>query len=497
MFLHHTHGRLKATALVLVSIVSLVFGQSITTCSLDEVREDPNLQVMEYDVGDGLQTTKVYVEPDVTSFYKDKSDLPSSQKVVPKFNGYQGKFINLSNETVVFSWESNTGQRHVMRYLEPFTATGTATFPTHTFVMSSVEDQKEILERFVVGEYPDNIYAYDPFHVKENPVPPSSFTDKHKKMYTSWRKTMLFNDQYLVKTGRSYLANYLRNPPTHFMWPADYFGQEHWITSLETHFTSLPPQEKLTKITTHGKKRRLRDDQPRILSEYRDTSQPIINMTLRVVSVAPRVLEIPNFLSSSEVEHVLDLAHRKKMALSTTGDSTGEETTQLKTRTSKNTWVAREESPIIDAIYRRAADLERIDEALLRHRDADERPDVPGRKPVCEQLQLVHYGLTEEYTAHHDFGYAKLDDEHQAARFSTLLLYLNEPEEGGETSFPRWANAETFHELAIKPEIGKAALFYSQLPDGNFDDLSHHAAKPIVEGEKFLINLWVWDPIYD
>jgi len=182
--------------------------------------------------------------------------------------------------------------------------------------------------------------------------------------------------------------------------------------------------------------------------------------------VAPRVLEIPNFLSPSEVEHILDLAHRKEMALSTTGDSTGQETEQLKTRTSKNTWVSREESPIIDAIYRRAADLERIDEALLRHRDPDERPDVPGRKPACEQLQLVHYGKTEEYTAHHDFGYARLDDEHQSVRFSTLLLYLNEPKKGGETSFPRWANAETFHELAIKPEVGKAALFYSQLPDG-------------------------------
>ena len=60
----------------------------------------------------------------------------------------------------------------------------------------------------------------------------------------------------------------------------------------------------------------------------------------------------------------------------------------------------REKSPVVDAIYRRAADLQRIDEALLRHRDKDERPDVVGTKPLAEQLQLVHYAETQEYTAH-------------------------------------------------------------------------------------------------
>jgi len=33
-------------------------------------------------------------------------------------------------------------------------------------------------------------------------------------------------------------------------------------------------------------------------------------------------------------------------------------------------------------------------------------------------------------------------------------------------------------------------LFYSQLPDGNMDDFSQHAAEPVTDGEKWLINLW-------
>jgi len=95
-----------------------------------------------------------------------------------------------------------------------------------------------------------------------------------------------------------------------------------------------------------------------------------------------------------------------------------------------------------------------------------------------------------QYTAHHDFGYSRIDDPNKGARFATLLLYLNEDMTGGETSFPRWVNAESFDALKVKPEIGKAVLFYSQLPDGNMDDFSQHAALPIKSGEKWLINLW-------
>ena len=69
--------------------------------------------------------------------------------------------------------------------------------------------------------------------------------------------------------------------------------------------------------------------------------------------------------------------------------------------------------------------------------------------------------------------------------------------EGGETEFPRYYNGETSGGLKIVPKKGKAALFYNQLPDGNMDDFSQHSANPIISGEKFLINLWVHDPIYE
>jgi len=286
------------------------------------------------------------------------------------------------------------------------------------------------------------------------------------------------------------------------MWPADYFGQEHWVTTRETHFESLPPLEEIEPILMKGKDRILKHSDHRNLKEYRVKNQEVMNMTLRVLSCAPRVLEIPNFLSPVEIQHILDLAGGIQLSESKTGESGiggyPDETNRKKTRTSFNSWVPRERSEVIDAIYRRSADLVRIDESLLRFRGEDEYPDIPNedRRTTAESLQLVHYGLKQEYTAHHDFGHTSIDSANQPARFLTLLFYLNDGMEGGETSFPRWVNAETFHSLRVTPQAGKAILFYSQLPDGNMDDFSQHAAEPVKAGEKWLINLWIWDPVY-
>jgi 2OG-Fe(II) oxygenase superfamily len=72
----------------------------------------------------------------------------------------------------------------------------------------------------------------------------------------------------------------------------------------------------------------------------------------------------------------------------------------------------------------------------------------------------------------------------QPSRFATILFYLNDDMVGGETSFPRWMNGETNEALIVKPERGKAILFYNLLPDGNYDERSQHAALPVLAGEK-------------
>jgi hypothetical protein len=48
-------------------------------------------------------------------------------------------------------------------------------------------------------------------------------------------------------------------------------------------------------------------------------------------------------------------------------------------------------STVVDALYRRAADLLRIDEALMRYRGDGEYPDLGTQTSIAEQLQLVRY----------------------------------------------------------------------------------------------------------
>ena len=48
-----------------------------------------------------------------------------------------------------------------------------------------------------------------------------------------------------------------------------------------------------------------------------------------------------------------------------------------------------------------------------------------------EGLQILQYTPGQQYKAHHDFF--KIADNN---RISTLVMYLNDVEEGGETYFP-------------------------------------------------------------
>ena len=74
-----------------------------------------------------------------------------------------------------------------------------------------------------------------------------------------------------------------------------------------------------------------------------------------------------------------------------------------------------------------------------------------------------------------------------------LLVFIEIPEEGGYESFPK---AYGGRGMKVKPpKRGGALLFYNMLPDGNGDDLSLHGGRMVEsEDEKWVCNLWVWDP---
>jgi prolyl 4-hydroxylase len=221
-----------------------------------------------------------------------------------------------------------------------------------------------------------------------------------------------------------------------------------------------------------------------------------MEMEVKVMSVTPRVMTISNFLSADECDYLIHQAQEQGLEASTVASGGVSSLRHAMTRSSFNAWIPREQSNTTDAIYRRAAFLLGMDESLFRHR-SHEHLEIASHNSLSESLQVVRYQQDQEYTAHHDFVHPYLHNRHQPTRFATLLLYLNTPNKGGETVFPRASNPTSHDGLSIRPKKGTAVLFYNLLPDGNMDDLSQHASKPVLEGEKWLANLWVWDPIID
>ena len=271
------------------------------------------------------------------------------------------------------------------------------------------------------------------------------------------KKQMLFNEEYFNKTGllwRHYFdLNGPRPPPVLFMWPAAFIGQTHEVVSPEAYWFC------------EGNSKTCQEKEP-------------ISFTLEVKSTHPKVFIITEFLSEFECDAIINIA-KPKIHKSTIGNADiAGGAHESETRTSSNAWVARETSEITQSLYRRAAHVLKVDEKLL----------TPQKS--AEEMQVVHYLPHQKYDAHHDWGVSGRPE----TRFITLLIYLTDmvsENAGGETSFPKGANGEGFK---VRPVKGNAVLFYNLLEDGNGDDLALHAALPVVEGEKWLANFWVWDP---
>ena len=327
------------------------------------------------------------------------------------------------------------------------------------------------------------------------------------------------------------------------MWQADYIGQVHNVETSNLYFTSLP--ERLVRLTREEYKPDVEQERRLDMLSFQSANWEgtktgnagisTMPLSLKVLSCAPRVLEVNKFLSPVEVQHLIDLASGTKgdviMERSTvSAKSYNMEKSKLGQRSKSNArsstsgWIHREQDVLVDTIFRRVADLLNIDERLMRDQDYsyieyEQDEWLPTHERIVEAMQLVRYGPGEEYAAHHDFTYPSIKNRYQPKRFATVLLYLsgegdmvengfrhsghNTREstkdkaglEGGETTFPRAITTDYHDGIKVKCSAGNAVLFYNVLPDGNMDDLSQHAAGKVGKGVKYLANVWVWDPI--
>jgi hypothetical protein len=110
---------------------------------------------------------------------------------------------------------------------------------------------------------------------------------------------------------------------------------------------------------------------------------------------------------------------------------------------------------------------------------------------AMEVPQVLHYAVGQAFRLHEDYllpdGAHKIRElASHGQRARTLLIYLNDGFEGGETDFP-------LLDLRFKGRKGEALMFPNVLADGSPDLRMRHAGLPPTAGEKWLFSQWVRD----
>ena len=107
-----------------------------------------------------------------------------------------------------------------------------------------------------------------------------------------------------------------------------------------------------------------------------------------------------------------------------------------------------------------------------------------------EPTNILHYNIGEEYRPHYDIVRPKevidfeADLRAHGQRLVTVLVYLNEGYEGGETEFP-------LLQQRFKGKPGDALIFWNLSEAQELERYSLHAGLPVVAGEKWLLSQWV------
>ena len=194
--------------------------------------------------------------------------------------------------------------------------------------------------------------------------------------------------------------------------------------------------------------------------------------TVRVVTriSRPIVAVLEGVLSDDECDELIRRS-RDKMRRSTTVDPQSGKHEVIADRSSEGTFFPLNADPFIASLDQRISEVMNL-------------PVENG-----EGLQVLHYGVGGEYKPHFDYFPPEDPGSHVqmtigGQRISTLVMYLNEVDEGGGTTFPEIG-------LEVVPKKGSAVYFEYTNSLNQLDRLSLHAGAPVSRGEKWVATKWM------
>ncbi|KAG2696551.1 hypothetical protein I3843_07G061800 [Carya illinoinensis] len=215
-----------------------------------------------------------------------------------------------------------------------------------------------------------------------------------------------------------------------------------------------------------------------------DADEEIEEQWTELISWEPRAFVYHNFLTKEECEYLISLA-KPHMEKSTVVDSETGKSKDSRVRTSSGTFLARGRDKIIRNIEKKIAGFTFL-------------PVEHG-----EGFQILHYEVGQKYEPHFDYFLDEFNTKNGGQRMATVLMYLSDVEEGGETVFPaamgNFSSVPWWNELSdcgkeglsVKPKMGDALLFWSMKPDATLDPSSLHGGCPVIKGNKWSATKWL------
>lgn len=197
---------------------------------------------------------------------------------------------------------------------------------------------------------------------------------------------------------------------------------------------------------------------------------------LKLLHLDPLVLSVDNFFTADECDAYLALREHEcshKLEQSATFSAA---TNSARTST---TWFVRYQEAT--ALLARARSLLGVDASHF------------------EEPQLVHYAAGQKFSWHYDAVPPTLL-HNGGQRLATLLVYLNDVADGGQTAFRdlQVGGTDSFGlplRLGVQPKRGRALLFFPSDVDGTPDERTLHAGEP-TDHEKWVAQLWLHERPY-
>lgn len=191
------------------------------------------------------------------------------------------------------------------------------------------------------------------------------------------------------------------------------------------------------------------------------SGDPQLPAAKRAISERPDVWTLDTFFTPEECDYLVRRA-RPMLQPSTVVDPQSGRLIPHPVRTSHGVsfpWVS--EDLVIHALNRRIAGASGTDAG------------------AGELLQVLRYAPGQEFRPHFDSF-----DAGDNQRVFTMLVYLNDGYEGGETLF-------THNGLKVAGRAGDGLLFRNADELGRRDHTTQHAGLPVRSGEKFLASRWI------